>query len=61
MLLLVYPSPVDETLVVSVKDTTARLEVNGCKRPAGEEAAVTHGPACLEDRLHRLYDAGGKG
>ena len=40
MLLLVYPSPVDETLVVSVKDTTARLdavEANGCKRPAGEE------------------------
>ena len=39
MLLLVYPSPVDETLV-SVKDTTARLdavEANGCKRPAGDE------------------------
>ena len=26
-----------------------------------EEAAVIHGPAGLEDRLHRLYDAGGKG
>ena len=60
-------SPVDETLV-SVKDITARLDAveanaGASGRPGrnAEEAAVTHGPAGLEDRLHRLYDAGGKG